>query len=293
MKILVTGASGLLGSAITRRFASNHEILALAHNNVMPWMKKIDLFDRSEITALESETWDVLIHCAAFRDPDFCETSPELAHRLNCEASALLAESAKRRSAKIVHISTDYVFDGSTPPYKEDDPTLPVNCYGQTKLYAEQTVRAIDPDSIILRIPVLYGNAPYPVVSGYLENSIKLLNAGQATQIDDSIARYPTNIDDVADVIEFLLQIDFSGTIHASSSQRTTNYGWTLAIANVLGIEPSFITKAQVAQTRKAVRPLDSQLSTDKLKSLGGPLPRGYSEVLPTLNRVREIIDSD
>lgn len=288
-RILITGASGLLGSAIAGKFKSYSGTVLVAHNNALGAMIQTDLADPDELAALDSRDWNVLIHCAAFRDPDHCEENRASVHRLNVTATMELARISARRSAVMVFISSDYVFDGINPPYDEDSIPNPVNYYGQTKLEGEEAVRSNCPEHIIVRIPVLYGDTAGPAFSGFLENAINAVLSGQTRELDDRTTRHPTNTADVAGAIDFLLKHDFRGTVHISAQEPVTNYSWCLLVAEQLGRDTSKLTRMKDALRRKAQRPANSHLATDLYEKSGGPAISPCSEALPGLNRIKTL----
>jgi len=280
-RVLITGASGLLGTAVVEHFRNNSTpVLALAHNNAFPGMRVIDLLDIQAVAGLESEDWDAVVNCAAYRSPDFCEDARDKTLQLNGKMPGVLAAIAAKRSARMVHISTDYVFDGTNPPYSEGDETNPVNYYGEAKLAGERAVMEAYPSAVVLRVPALYGEPPAPVESSMIEEGITAATSGEPSSHDDKIVRFPTYTGDVAAVISFLLNSDFTGIVHASGGESVTRYEWALAIAGMLGTDTSFISIMATAPQRKATRPLNSQLDTAKLEDLGAPRPRGYTEVV-------------
>jgi dTDP-4-dehydrorhamnose reductase len=282
-RVLITGASGLLGTAIVDDLSAATDVLPLAHSRPFPGMRRIDLSDPAETAGLADERWDAAVHCVAYRSPDFCEENREAANRLNVGAAARLAAIANRKSARFIHISTDYVFDGRHPPYREDDPPCPVNYYGETKRMAEEQVRDACPGAVVLRIPALYGDPPAPVVSAMVEEGVQAAFSGETSRQDHRIIRCPTYTGDVARVIRFLFTADFEGTLHAPAEETATRYEWALAFAAILGRDASHIVPVKKDPKRKAPRPPDSRLARDRLKKLGGPLPRDYSEVVPRI----------
>ena len=158
-RALVTGASGLLGRAILKEFKENDwEVLGLAFSRSGPRLRKVDLRNKEEIDAVMKEYQpDVVIHSAAERRPDHVEKQEDATAKLNISATGYLAEAAANSQSFMLYISTDYVFDGTSPPYKPTDKTNPLNKYGQSKLDGETATLAHLPFSGVLRIPVLYG----------------------------------------------------------------------------------------------------------------------------------------
>lgn len=284
--ILVTGASGLLGHAVHQHFDGRVKVTPVAFRNARPGLLAGNLADPAFLAALEGGDWDAVIHCAALRSPDYCATHPDLARQINAELPVTLARMAHRRGARMIHVSTDYVFDGTRPPYRETDPCRPVNLYGETKLAAEQGIAAVNPKALIMRIGALYG-VPVPGIgSPMLEEAIELVRRGTPAEVDHRIKRYPLFVEDVAAVAEFLLQAeDVRGIVHVGSPRAVTRYEWSLAVAAQLGLPTGSLTPSSRDLTRSAVRPVDAGLATDRLREWGGPVPPDFRERLPGVIR--------
>ncbi len=281
--ILVTGASGLLGSAILTRLAGSATVTGLGRSHAFPNLLPVNLTDPDAIDSLKAMPWNALVHCAAYRDPDFCETHPEDAAALNTNVPARLAALAQSRGAPMVHISTDYVFDGDHPPYRETSTPCPINRYGQTKRDAETRVLQACPGAAILRIPALYGTPPPPVISSMIEDAIRSVTGTTPTRHDHACIRYPTCTADIADVVAFLLEKGVAGIVHASATVPATRYEFTLEAARILHTDPSLISPMDSIPPRAARRPVNSALTVDRLASLGGPIPKSYQYWLPLI----------
>jgi len=291
--ILVTGAGGLLGSAVTNRIRSaGGTVLALGHSRPPTGGGQMcNLENAAELAALDQLNWMGLVHCAAYRSPDYCEAEPNRADRLNAEVPGELAALAARRGARMIHISTDYVFPGTHPPYRESDPVQPVNRYGMTKVEAERRVAEAYPGALVLRIPALYGNPDPPLTAPLLEEGLQAARSTVPVEVDDRIVRYPTWTDDVAAVIVYFLEHPAAGVVQVSAGEAATRYRWTLAIARLLGRDGAHLVPVQRDLGRVASRPVDCHLDTTRLAALGAPVPQGFSTVLPELLRSRRVRD--
>ncbi|KAJ7778285.1 hypothetical protein B0H16DRAFT_1502907 [Mycena metata] len=206
LKVIITGASGVLGSAVRKAFtaAENMEVLSLSHSRSGDGLRKLDLLNKEELEKVFSEfkpNW--VIHCAAERRPDVAEKDPEGARKLNADVPDHLARLSKSLKFTLVYISTDYVFDGTSPPYTPSAKTNPLQLYGQSKLDGELNILAIEGATvIILRVPVLYGPAP--------RNSDTAVNilidivedqSGKTYNMDHYATRYPTNVIDIGNFL--------------------------------------------------------------------------------------------
>ena len=160
-RVLITGASGLLGRAILREFTQcsvGWEVLGLAYSRARENLRKVDLKNKDEVkTVMDEFKPSLVIHSAAERRPDVVENGEEETKKLNVIATRTIADAAAKANAFLLYISTDYVFDGTSPPYKPTDKPNPLNKYGQSKLDGENVTLEFLPRSGVLRVPVLYG----------------------------------------------------------------------------------------------------------------------------------------
>ena len=170
-RVLITSASGLLGRAILKQFSNSDkwEVLGLAHSRATGVLKKVDLLDFDEAKRVVKEFKPhVLIHSAAERRPDVVENDEETCMKMNVGITKTLAKTINELNKDVeipehfmLYISTDYVFDGTSPPYQPLDEPNPLNKYGKSKLAGEQAMQFYHPDGGILRVPILYGNVEY------------------------------------------------------------------------------------------------------------------------------------
>ena len=285
MKVLVTGASGLLGSDIvdTLKNRSIETVKACFSQRNNDYIAA-DITTEAGISKLADTEWNTLIHTSAWRNPDECENKQEETYRLNVWATEQLARIAFERKAKMVFISTDYVFSGNNPPYTETDTKDPINYYGKTKEIAEDKILGISSNFCILRVPLLYGIRAGLKASAVLSGAINALNSDKTSKMDNLITRYPTYTGDVAEAALFLLGKNADGIYHFTGQDKTTKYGITETIAKLLNKKMDNILKINVSQNDDAARPLDSHLSMDKLLLLG------YKNPLPFKKRVEKLL---
>ncbi|KAI0370538.1 NAD-P-binding protein [Pilatotrama ljubarskyi] len=296
MRVIVTGASGVLGTAVYAAYKSaGHTVLGLAHLHPKGDLKQLDLTDAAATQNVFSEfkpEW--VIHCAAERRPDVAEKDPEAARKLNVSVPENLAKLSKALKFKLVYISTDYVFDGTSPPYTPSSPTNPLNLYGQTKRDGELAVLGVTGShSIVLRVPVLYGPAP--------KNSDSAVNilldvvsdqSGKQYKMDHYATRYPTNVLDIADFLVRLSTLPHSRVIppilHYSAGEPFTKYEMCLVFARILGLPHSHIIADAEPPKDGTPRPRDCQLYTreteDLMEGYGGlgwtPFEEWWTEYL-------------
>jgi len=283
MKTLVTGASGFLGREVAARFRQQGDVVALGHTQTRAGELACDLRDPEALNnLLRREAPDCVVHCAAYRDPDFCEDHPEEAWRLNVDPVRLMCERLPAPVA-FVQISTDYVFDGETPPYSENSPRRPVNTYGETKAAAEDIVlrRA---GSLILRMPLLVGAGLDELRSGVISQLYTQLLNPAPQDVDHGILRFPTWIGDVAEALAFLLERRATGVFHISSRQPLTRYDCIQVVACVAQRSSAQFHPLRTPELRSARRPHNSQLSTTALRALG------FHETASFESVVREVL---
>ena len=282
MKTLVTGASGLLGRSLMTELAplaGTDALIGTAHSRLKPPLRKLDLTDEAAVRAAFAE-WspELVVHSAAERRPDVVDGDPTSAERLNVDATRLLAELAAARGARFIYLSTDYVFDGTKPPYSIDTGTAPLNAYGRMKLAGEDVVRAAfagrgDKDFALLRIPILYGRVETLAESPVTELAAKVLE-GRPFKAEDWAMRYPAHVDDVARALALIAEQLMKGTpgaggiYHFASGEQFTKYGMALVIAEILGADASLITP-DPNPPAGAPRPKDCRLDASRLAALG------------------------
>ena len=284
MKILLTGASGLLGRSLMVHLAPLTDtpdgLIGTAYSRIRLPLQPLDLTNEPAVRQAFSE-WapDLVVHSAAERRPDIVDGDPATAERLNVDATATLAELAVANAARFIYISTDYVFDGSTPPYTIDARPAPLNAYGRMKLAGEEAVRAAyaavrNQSFAIVRIPILYGCVENLAESPVTELAAKLLQ-GNAFKAEDWAMRYPAHVDDVARAITTvangLMSSDpqgLGGIFHVAGREQLTKYGMARVMANELGLNPELV-QSDPNPPAGAPRPKDCRLDPSRLVSLG------------------------
>ncbi len=284
MKILVTGATGLLGSDIIYALEKRGiETVKACFSERGNDYIAANITTEEGIRKLAEQEWDAMIHTSAWRKPDECENKQEETYRLNVWAAEQLALEANKRNAKMIFISTDYVFSGNNPPYTEDTHKDPINYYGKTKDMAEEKLLNISNSFCILRVPLLYGIRAGLKASDVLNAALNAINSENESKMDDLIVRYPTYTGDVAEAALFLLEKDAAGIYHFSGQDKTTKYCIAKTIASITNKDMSKVLKVNVSANDNAPRPMNSHLNMDKLLSLGFKLP------LPFEERVKEL----
>lgn len=237
-RIFVIGKNGQLGKSI-KNITINSEAI---NNFIFIGREELDLSSKSMIAHFfKNKTFDILINCAAYTNVDKAEEEPKLANMINNEAVSQLAQAAKEKQAKFIHISTDYVFDGQNDkPYKEIDQTNPINIYGKTKLAGEKAIQKILPtDAIIIRVGWMY--------SEYGNNFVKtMLRLGKEKKeiniVNDQFGS-PTYAQDLAEVIlqimnckNFKKKNQITEIYHYSNEGKTSWYKFAKEIFKIKNI---------------------------------------------------------
>lgn len=275
MRILLTGATGLLGRALRKQLLliPNVELTAAAYSRAAPPLVKADLTDSGQVeTLFQTARPDIVIHAAAERRPDIVDNQLEKARALNVSATETIASACARYSASLLYISTDYVFDGSNPPYFPDSPVKPLNEYGRLKLEGERIIQNICPRGAILRIPLLYGPVEFLEECSVTELAKKLL-ATAPVKVEHWAQRYPLHVDDVSRAIIAITGTmrDFSEAFPIfllSGPTPLTKYEMLLEMGRVLGKSTSHVIP-DTAPPSGAPRPKDCRMDTSRLESLG------------------------
>merc|ERR1711962_107951 len=279
--VMITGASGLLGRALMTKFTSSEawkNVIGTAFSRCEPNLLQVDLTDLDQIKAMIQEKRpDLLVHAAAQRFPDKMQKDPEQARKLNVSASKTLAEALKDIGSKMLYISTDYVFDGKNPPYKHDSPTNPLNDYGISKLDGEKVVLEQNPDNVVLRIPILYGDVEYLDESAITTLFPKLKNSSVSCEMSDYEIRRPSHVKDIASIVYYLSRmlvgknapeksIPF-GIYQWCGSEPLTKYEMVKIMGKVFKLDHKHV-KGVKEPSPGAPRPFDTTMDTSRLLDL-------------------------
>ena len=266
--ILVVGSKGMLGQELMGIFGSRARGVDVG---------EIDITDMESVQrVLLTLKPRVVVNAAAYTNVDGCETQVELALQVNGEGVAHLAMISKEIGAKLVQVSTDYVFDGGKgAPYLEDDPTAPLSIYGESKLAGEMNAR-FNPDHLIVRTQWLYGHAG----KNFVETMLRLGGERSEVSVVDDQVGSPTWTYDLALAIKALIEKGCSGTYHAANSGFVSWNGFAAEIFRLAGLQVAVkpITTAQFALP--AARPLYSTLDCGKLTRETGFAPQPWQQAL-------------
>jgi len=281
---LLTGASGLLGRAFVRQFEHTSELLATAFSRTTPPLRRLDLRCVGEVeTLMQDFRPQLVLHSAAERRPDICEHDHGATDALNVSAVETLAMCAKETGAALLCLSTDYVFDGTEPPYGVDDPPAPLNYYGKSKRAGELAALDSGAHACILRVPILYGPVEHLAESAVTSIALVLQQDGEH-MIDHWAVRYPTHVDDVAAAAGGLAKLLEQGRhipriLHFSGAEAFTKFEMARAIAASCGLDGTRI-KAESRAPDGVPRPRNCHLDDSLLAGLVPVRKRLFRDVI-------------
>ncbi|HEY1998753.1 SDR family oxidoreductase [Paraburkholderia sp.] len=280
-KVVVIGASGLLGRALVDELAqqAGWQVVATTFRRPGSQTVTLDIRDQPAVAQfIGREAPDAVVIAAAERRPDICEHDPALARALNVDAVRTLAAAAQQCGAWVLSISTDYVFDGTHPPYRDDAQPSPLNAYGHSKLEGERALTETTGFGCVLRLPLLYG----PIVD-WAESAVTSLvpaiaasasaSADTKPAVMDAWAiRYPTFTPDVALVIRQMLERHargeaIRGIVQWSGDEPMTKYEIAIRLAEALQVEARLTP--QHTPTDATPRPHNCHLDSNRLETLG------------------------
>jgi dTDP-4-dehydrorhamnose reductase len=286
-RLLVTGASGLLGNRIVELAKSYYTIVPL--HNTKPLQSnslKIDITKAIEVLSLFNRLKPaVVIHTASETNVDKCETDKRHAWKINVEGARNIAEACRKVNAKLVAISTDYVFDGEKGGYTEEDKPNPVSYYGLTKLEGEKQVINYCKNYAILRTSVLYGWHSWK--QNFATWVINKLKQQQEITVVEDHYNTPTLADNLAEMAVEVAEKDLQGIYHASGNERISRYEFAKRIAKTFDLNSSLIKPVKMSQLAAwiAKRPRDSSLDTSKIQKQLKTKPLNITE---GLNKMKE-----
>ena len=277
MRILVTGASGLLGLNMALEASQQHEVFGSVNSNVIQTTAltviQSDLTVPGALEKLIDESQpEWVINCAALANLEACEANPALAEKLNSELPEKLANYVAKGGARLVHISTDAVFDGKRGGYTEEDQPNPLSLYARTKLKGEQVVLAANPQALVVRVN-LFGwslSGSRSLTEWFFNN----LSAGNSIMGFTDVYFCPLLANDLAKILLKMLDIGAQGLFHVVSSECSSKYDFGVRLARLFDFDETLIRPALVSEAGlAAVRSPNLTLNSDKLSTELGVSP--------------------
>lgn len=282
MKVLVTGSNGQLGHDVIKEF-NNRNIICKGVDK-----ETLDITNEKDLKKyIERYNPDVVIHCAAYTAVDLAEDDKDTCYRVNVLGTKYISEVCRKINAKLIYISTDYVFDGNgIIPFEVTDDLNPINYYGKTKYEGEKFVISNVKKHYILRISWVFG------INGnnFVKTMIKLSELKDSiTVIDDQIGS-PTSTKDLSKLIFDMAKSEHYGTYHATNEGYCSWYEFAKEIFNIMNINVKILPTTTKEYLTKANRPLNSRLSKKSLDAVGFKrLPSwqdSLKQYLQTMNKV-------
>jgi len=275
MRLLVVGANGLLGSNVVRAGQQREWNVYGTYHSTRPAfdipliqfdLREHDSFD----DVLTQHDPDVVVNCAAMTDVDACETNPEQAHVLNGNAPGGLATHCDANGVEFVHISTDYVFDGTErEPYSESVDTNPVQMYGESKLAGEQAVTEEMTEALVARLSFVWGiHRSSDDLTGFPAWVRGRLLSGEDIPLFTDQWVTPTRAGQASETLLDLIEQDTTGLFHIACTSCVTPYEFGEMISDVIGNSEGLLSEGSMDDVeRDATRPMYSCLNTEKVES--------------------------
>ena len=286
---LITGATGQLGGHILRQLSlgsDDQEILAISRsplNADFPASRIINLTEKDKLANCIAQYKPThIIHTGAITAVNEAFTNPELAKEINVNATRIIAESRNPQDCRMVFTSTDMVFDGTSPPYREDSSPAPLSQYGNSKLMAEQSLNDM-PNTLTIRLPLMYGFAATSRSTTFA-NQIQCLKEGKILNLFTDEFRTPIWLTDAAAALIALAQSDITGILHLGGPQRLSRFDVLTECARILGVQSTaFVEVSRLSIESSEPRPEDLSLDSSRFLELmpefaPGPIRREVFE---------------
>ena len=290
MKILITGANGFLGHYLVQQllekrfsvFATGKGECRLPYNGQKDFVyTEMDFADPFSVhDAFESIKPDIVIHAGAMSRPDECEMNPMKTYVVNVEGTVQLLINAAEFKSFFLFLSTDFVFDGDTGMYKEEDAPRPVNYYGRTKMEAEDAVKDYEHDWAIVRTNLVYGKN-HSGRKNFLGIIKEKLEKGEEYSVVDDQVRTPTYVEDLAKGIVLVVEKRAKGIFHIAGKDTLTPFEMAIKTADYLGLDKRLLKKVTAASfSEPAKRPPRTGFVIDKAREQLGFNPISFEEGL-------------
>jgi len=272
-KLLITGASGLLGYALCCQALSAYDVFGVCYKGGIPvegvTSIRANLTDKTQLTKCFNQVQpQAVIHVAALSQPNDCEQQPGLSKQINLQATIEIARLCSEQSIPLVFTSSDLVFDGRNPPHAEEDPVSPICVYGKQKAEAETSIREIYPEATICRMPLMLGFAP-GTGSGFLGHMVRTLAAKQPLSLFTDEFRTPVDTESAA--AGLVMALDEKGVLlHLGGPRRLSRFTMGCFVADILRVNHELLKPIRVEDLpMPAPRSPDVSLSSERARILG------------------------
>jgi dTDP-4-dehydrorhamnose reductase len=294
VKLLLTGALGLLGLELLRQVPAGWQVTATLHNHLDPPSVRgnvraipLDITDREQVrNVMEAIEPDIVIHTASIGDLEYCERNPAECIRVNVEGTRNLLELSAPYQPLFVFLSTIYVFDGANPPYDESSLPNPINCYARSKLAGEQLVLEHSANPVVLRPQTFYGwhhpNQRANCVTWLLDR----LGRGEPVKLVDDVYNNFLWVGDAARIVLAAAQSSARGIFHIASNETCSRYDFSLQVADIFGHDRQLIAPVSIDFfSSLAPRPRDTSCSTQKMEETFGIIPHPIRQGLQRMKQ--------
>lgn len=285
-KTLITGSNGLLGYHLTRIFSGDRaDIMTvdLQDHSFIPGLayRRLDISDREAVFALcDAVKPSVILNAAAFTNVDDCESAVDAAFAVNTRGPQYLSQWCSLNECRLVHFSTDYLFNGKNGPYSETDTPDPINMYGLSKLGGEAQIRRIFDNHLIIRTNVLFGKGPTEKAS-FVRWVVESLRENRLIHVVDDQYNNPTWSNDLAMAVKKFLELDLCGVINYGGPDYVNRYEFALKVCSIFDLDSSLIQPVTTDRLALAApRPLKGGLDISRLKTLPGIPQTPLQEIL-------------
>lgn len=271
-KVLITGASGFLGSKLAQLAARQNEVYASTHKYPVNLedVKTVvsDLSDPPQVLSMiERIQPDVIFHLAAMSNPNQCEKNPHDSYEINVNGTRLLLDAAGKHGVQVVFTSSDLVFDGKNAPYKEQDPTDPINRYGRQKVEAEKSVLEYE-HGTVCRMPLMFGEKSANSGS-FIQPMLNFLKANQKLNLFEDEVRTPLSSQRAAEGL-LLMAEKSPKLVHLGGEETINRYDFGLMMCDILGFGKELLIKRKLHELEfPASRPANTSMDNTLAKSLG------------------------
>jgi len=280
--ILVTGYTGVIGTAVDRFLSPQSEIVGLSYDCLNTKLECCDIRDLDSLRKIVLHYKPtVIVHMAGIKDINRCESEPNLCYSINVLGTKNILELANYVDALFIYVSSDYVFDGKIGDYKESDPTSPIQVYGRTKVECEELVGQSD-NGVILRTAGVYGlGSPRPT---FLEFVISNCVNGNSLDLYDDLYNSPTYLPDLCFGVQKLIELRKPGVYHLCGKDSINRYEFAVEIAKYYGFDHALL-RPTTGVKNEPLRPSNLSLSGSNTNKILNCCPNSVSEALRFLSR--------
>lgn len=291
-RIVIVGANGMLGQRLFEFYSLLNDVELLPASieekfvfNCQSYVQ-LDISNRNEVKKIIYDFCpDFIINAAAFTNVDKCESERETAWKINVKGVEYLSEASRVLDSHLVHISSDYIFDGKNGPYSENDIPNPLGYYARTKLASENVLKISGTKNTIIRTNVLYGTAKYSRPD-FVKWVVESVRSGKEIKIVDDQFNNPTFIDDLVQAINKIIELRKEGIYNIGGSEVLSRFDFTMKIADFFNLDKSLIKRIQTEDLKQpARRPLKSGLITIKAQSELGYRPHSIIQSLELMKK--------